>query len=98
MFTRFIQDMNSLNLSNSYSSELVLHSIRLKFPTLFNLSSSISNHDSVFKLFIFIIQGWFSLFYIILYFGADAGKNIIRLSLIKSLFSKAKFSFFIINK
>ena len=91
MLSKFIQDLNKLNLlDNSNSLELILSNVRSKFPTLFPLNNSISyNNSSLFNLFVFLIQGWISLFFVFLYLGIDLGKNLVKLSLVRLILFKS---------
>lgn len=91
MLSRFVQDLNKSNLvDNTSNIEFILSSIRSQLPSLFNLKTSISfNDNGLFNLFSFLIQGWFSVFYIFLYSGIELGKYIVKLSLVKVILAKS---------
>lgn len=91
MLSKLVCDLSKLNLlDNSNGLELILSNIRGKFPTLFPLNNSISyNNSSLFNLFIFLIQGWISLFSVFVYLGVDLGKYLVKLSLIKLMLFKS---------
>lgn len=91
MLSSFIHDLNKSNLiDNTNNVEFILSSVRSKFPSLFNLKTSISfNDNGLLNLFSFLIQGWFSVFYIFLYSGIEFGKYFVKLSLVKLILSKS---------
>jgi len=59
MLSSFIHDLNKSNLiDNTNNVEFILSSVRSKFPSLFNLKTSISfNNNRLLNLFSFLIQG-----------------------------------------
>jgi len=94
--TRFMLSRFSLDLSkaewanNAIGLNSILIEVQHKFPTLFNLNMSLTSANSkLFDLFLFMVQGWFSIFFIFLYSGVELGKRVVKLSLIKLLLSKS---------
>jgi hypothetical protein len=91
MLSRFVQDLSKLDLFvNSNGFGAILANVQHKFPTLFNLKISVLYTNSSFhNLFLFLIQGWFSIFFIFLYSGIELGKHIVKLSLIRTVVFKS---------
>lgn len=96
MLSHFVSDFNKFNsVTNTMDViQLVLKELRtLGYSKYFNLSDSLSlNKNTLFNLFLFLISGSFSIFYLFVYLNSDLARSIVKLALAKSLLDVTKLN------
>lgn len=97
MLFHFVSDFNKFNTVTDVMDiiQLILKDLRnLGFSKYFNLSDSLlltqNKSNKLFDLFLFLISGSFTIFYLFVYLNNDLARLIIKLSLVKSLLNISK--------
>lgn len=96
MLSHFVSDFNKFNsVANTIDIiQVILKELRnLGYSKYFNLSDSLSlNKNTFFNLFLFLISGSFSIFYLFVYLNSDLARSVVKLALIKSLLDISKLN------
>lgn len=96
MLSHFVSDFNKFNSAVNTIDiiQIVLTELRnLGYSKYFNLSDSLSlNKNIFFNLFLFLISGSFSIFYLFVYLNGDLARTIIKLTLAKSILNISKLN------
>lgn len=97
MLFHFISDFNKFNIITDVMDivQLILKDLHnFGYSKYFKLSDSVlltkKRPNKLLDLFLFLVSGSFSIFYLFVYFNNDLARLIIKLSLVKSLLNISK--------